>query len=277
VTWIPHFLKRAGNDVVIASHLKSVRPYILELREIQKEFSSVIKDVLLKTSPVIWKAETDNDRRPQLFLRSARRRLAAMMDLDTLMTGERMLFWEQYVLPPLGDNLLMGDLLRDKGGDPMEPSSYRLVLTPSCDLDTSGGRKGIDNVLVAKCRSPITYFQAVTGAAIGNTLSKKARDKLSTSLTQPQCGGYVFLPEFKSVLPPMSACLRDLELIPSSNIGTNEKPDSTFARVVSIDSPFREYLAWAYLQVAGRPGIPDRDLERCIEDNFGASKPSTQS
>ena len=33
-----------------------------------------------------------------------------------------------------------------------------------------------------------------------------------------------------------------------------------YIRVVSIDSPFREQIAWAYLNTAGRPGVPDRDF-----------------
>lgn len=58
----------------------------------------------------------------------------------------------------------------------------------------------------------------------------------------------------------MMANLRNLQLIPIENIG---KPGEgkKFIRVASIDSPFREALSWAYLQVSGRPGLPERDLE----------------
>ena len=55
----------------------------------------------------------------------------------------------------------------------------------------------------------------------------------------------------------MVADLRDLELISTQDIGSH-KP---FRRVASLDSPFRELIAWAYLQTACRPGLPDRDFD----------------
>ena len=56
----------------------------------------------------------------------------------------------------------------------------------------------------------------------------------------------------------MMADLRDLEIIPIGDIGVDNKP---FLRVASIDSPFREMVAWAYLHTACRPGLPDRDFK----------------
>lgn len=38
-----------------------------------------------------------------------------------------------------------------------------------------------------------------------------------------------------------------------------------FERIASVDSPFRELVTWSYLQVAGRPGLPDRDLDEWAE------------
>jgi CTP synthase len=75
----------------------------------------------------------------------------------------------------------------------------------------------------------------------------------------------------------MTACLRDLELIPITEIFSTEEPSPKYERVVSIDSPFREQIAWAYLQIAARPGMPERDAERCIQDNFSPPTPSTTS
>ena len=58
----------------------------------------------------------------------------------------------------------------------------------------------------------------------------------------------------------MMADLRDLELIPLAKID-GIHGGKEYARIASIDSPFREAVTWAYLQNAGRPGLPDRDLE----------------
>jgi hypothetical protein len=37
-------------------------------------------------------------------------------------------------------------------------------------------------------------------------------------------------------------------------------------RVASVDSPFREQIAWAFVQIAGRPALPDRDLESWVQE-----------
>lgn len=54
----------------------------------------------------------------------------------------------------------------------------------------------------------------------------------------------------------MAANLRDLQLVPMQQIGNGTE----FSRIAAIDSPFRELVAWAYLQIACRPGLPERDL-----------------
>ena len=61
----------------------------------------------------------------------------------------------------------------------------------------------------------------------------------------------------------MAVYLKDLELILLERINGEGK---TFERVASIDSPFRELVAWAYMQVACRPGLPDRDTETWSEE-----------
>jgi hypothetical protein len=32
-----------------------------------------------------------------------------------------------------------------------------------------------------------------------------------------------------------------------------------------MDSPFREQLTWAYLEIAGRIGVPDRNMANWVE------------
>lgn len=52
----------------------------------------------------------------------------------------------------------------------------------------------------------------------------------------------------------MAANLRKLELIAVDEIVDYE-------RIASLDSPFREMVSWAYMQIAGRPGLPERDFD----------------
>ncbi len=270
------FPKTSDSDVKIAEHLLSIRKYVMELREVQQEINAAFKSVLLVTSATIWKEEADEEQRAQLLLRSARRRMAATMDSATQVSQEKLLFWEQYIYPPMEPSLLMGDLLRAKDKDKHDPTAYRLVLTPSCDLASGVGRRTICDVLVAKCQSREAYVKAV-GVTIGDSMTDKNKERLARSFNDAHYGSHVFLPEYKSVLPTMAACLRDLELIPINEIASQDESNGKFTRVVSIDSPFREQIAWAYLQIAARPGMPERDSERCIQDNFAPSEPSVIS
>ena len=64
----------------------------------------------------------------------------------------------------------------------------------------------------------------------------------------------------------MAADLRELELISLSDIGLKDKP---FIRIASLDSPFRELVSWAYVQVSGRPGLPDRDFGSWRDEIMG--------
>ena len=263
------FRKGVGNDEGIANHICSLDSYVLAIRQIKKEFNEVIRDVLLETTPHLWKAETDITQRPQRLLRSARRRLAAKMDYKTAVSDEKMVLWEQYIYPPLENSLLSGDIIRVREEDPNNPESYRIVLTPSCDLVQGK----VESILVAKCANSLKYVQTIDGnfAKQGeptNNQRKSVLGKLPSALTQPQNAGYVFLPKFESVIPTMTAYLRDLELIPCGDIGNSENSENKFVRVVSVDSPFREQLSWAYLQIAGRLGMPEWDIEQSIRENF---------
>ena len=64
----------------------------------------------------------------------------------------------------------------------------------------------------------------------------------------------------------MVADLRDLQLIDLAAIGT----DKDWTRVASVDNPMRELTAWAYMGLAGRPGLPDRDFGAWVDEVIAA-------
>ena len=170
-------------------------------------------------------------------------------------------------MPPLGNDLLMGDIIRtcNREKDKMNPTAYRLVLSPSCDLVTSK----VEQVLVAKC-SEITDYPKACGID-PKTKSKDMKNSLSKHLTHPQVGGKIALPKLHSLLPSMVVCLRELELIPLDKIACfdrEEKDKSKFdyERVASVDSPFREQIQWGFLQIACRPGVPQMDYSSLVDE-----------
>ena len=93
------------------------------------------------------------------------------------------------------------------------------------------------------------------------------RDRLRKAvLTQGFYQSVIMVPALSGAIPPMAANLKDLQLIPIGDIGSGK----AYERVASVDSPFKETIAWAYLQIACRPGLPERDLDAWALEVVGA-------
>ena len=227
-------------------------PHVNAIKEaendIRHSFSTAMRDV----APYAFEVQDESTQRNDMLKRSGRRRLAAQMDEiseeETKPAG-----WEQYLYPPICKDIRLGDILKQNGGSNDDPSAFRVVLTPSCDLVSSNGRiSKVPNILVAKCCSMKDGLDLTSWKGMS---AGKLKDRLPSTLTQGYFEVIIPFPTLKNRIPTMAADLRGLELIPIEQF--NEK----FCRIASLDSPFRELVAWAYLQTAGRPGLPDRDID----------------
>jgi CTP synthase len=200
-----------------------------------------------------------------LLKSAARRRLSFLMRQKSEEEREHLFVWEQYVYPPITECLLTGDILKSTTGNSDDPNSFRVILTPSCDIANSN----VSNVLVAHCVSIREYWVKCSLSNNKNKVMAGDRhlNRIKVNLNEAQNAGYKPLPKYSDLLPHMAVSLRDLELL---SIQDGAKATSSagieYERIVSIDSPFREQLAWAYLQIAGRPGMPDRDIKTWISD-----------
>lgn len=252
------YIAKSTEHDAVAKHIALITPYLSQLQTVRDEIRLVVREALIRVAPLISKsAQEISDGKPDQLARIVRRRIAARMDLNTILTGSKPAAWEQYIFPPLDEQWLMGDILFACGGNPQSSTSYRLVLTPSCDLVLYKEKRKVTHVLTCYCGDIDRYVQA---ARVGKT----ELDNLSRFLTEPQVGGYIPMPGYHNQIPPMAAQLRKLDLIPVEDIGDVET--SKFSRVASVDSPFREQIAWAFIQIAGRPALPDRDLGSWIDE-----------
>ena len=246
--------KGSGSDLKVLEAVRSFRPHISGLREAERIVRNALSQSMRDVAPYAFEYIGDADKRADTIVRAGRRRVAALMD-DPLPDETRIAGWEQYICPPISPDLLLGDVLKVSNLQASDPSSFRLVLTPSCDLVSSGGRvPKVREVLVAKCVSMKVALRSL-GITIGNREKDLTEHPL---LSQGYSNAIVPFPELKGKVPTMAANLRELELVSISNIGSE---CADFLRVASIDSPFREMVAWAYLQISARPGMPDRDIE----------------
>jgi hypothetical protein len=260
----PHpFVRSAkkGKDLTpLTTAIDDLRPNVDSLRDAEKHIHQQFALALRDVAPYAFEAFATHAERIQAIVRSGRRRLAALMDAE-LETGEKLASWEHYLHPPIGNDIQLGDILMKVGSAKDEPSAFRVVLSPSCDLVTEGGRKPkVSQVLLARCCSMVEGINL-----IGIQASKKGiQSRFPVPvLTQGYFEALLPIPSLPGRLPCMAANLRDLELLAFGKIGY---APNQFERVASMDSPFRELVSWSYLQVAGRPGLPDRDVEKWTEE-----------
>lgn len=221
--------------------------------DVRQSFASVMRDVAPHA------VEEDRSRWGETVKRAGLRRVAATVDNRTS-DGAGLAAWEQYLWPPISEDLELGDILRYTAGESDSPEEFRIILTPSCDMVTGKNRTAkTARILVAKC---CDTRSGLMRTRLKHRLDGKAgelrRHLKSNLLTPGWLDGFVPLPRLSGRIPTMMANLRDLDLIPFDDVSDRE--DSRFVRVASTSSPFRESLAWAYLQSAARPGLPDRDF-----------------
>ena len=246
--------QRSPQKVIAA--IRELRPHVRALQEAEQDIRNSLSIAMRDVAPSTFDIFANDEERNDAIRRAGRRRLAALMD-ETSPEGEKLASWEQYICPPVSKSTLLGDILRKDEDDWADPTSFRVVLTPSCDLVSGGGRvANVENVLVARCCSTQDGFDLTS---FKNISTNKIKDRLiGTVLSRGYFETIMPLPALKERIPTMVVNLRELELIPLSEVGKRCKP---YIRVASLDSPFRELVSWAYMQVSGRPGVPERDFE----------------
>jgi hypothetical protein len=252
--------KGRDSESKVISCIREFLPHIEALNAIQVDIRKHVNRELQNTASTIFTQIQEEKERSNVLTRAARRRIAAMMDEPT---EKPIASWEQYLCPPSGTNLLSGDIIKAREEDWKDPGSYRIILTPSCDLVKNGDRTpNVEKVLVACC-TDISNILKEFGAD-PNT----KRDRMKNGLLPFLRRGYgkfcLPLPALPGILPAMTVQLKNLELIELDRIGNNDEDE--YIRVVSVDSPFREMISWAYLQITGRPGMPERDFDAWADE-----------
>jgi len=192
------------------------------------------------------------------------------MDDPTLIGNRKMVSWEQYLIPAMGESPLTADVIRKRDEQWDDPTAYRLVLTPSCDLVKGQCEP---TLIAACCEGTARLAKKLSLSLTANKQVKDAEAVISKALTAGVFAGFLPLPGFPSHFPVMVANLKGLEVIKWESVGPIDSTTHDFVRVASIDSPFREQVAWAYLTTSARPGMPDRDLKPWAVEVVKAATP----
>jgi CheY-like chemotaxis protein len=253
--------KGSGSEEQVRDKIKSYIPHIAALGRVSTEINDALRKALRESKPRVFEQQRTADEENQLLVRSIRRRVAASMD-DAMVFGEpNLMSWEQYLCPPgNSEHLLTGDILRVKDANPADPSSYRVVATPSCDLVKSDQRKPkVDSVLLVRC-TKVSRLLADLGMEHKADTKAKAIDQMKEKIARFLTQGYGHssfpIAALPGEFPVMAADFRSLEIVSLDDLSN----ETLYERVASVDAPFRELFVWAYLSAAGRPGMPDRDF-----------------
>lgn len=259
---------RNSLDLVIEA-LRGFGPHIQALRSaksnIENSFRSSLSSALRDIAPQVFDDTDNSQAQADTITRAGKRRLVALLEKEP--SANPLAPWEIYLCPPVSDDAQLGDILMKTSqadeqvtDDCDSPANFYVVLTPSCDLVSSEAndrKPNVEKVLAAKCdsierRLPDNLKQR-----------KRAKGRIRSQLLTPgHLHGVIPFPKYGKSIPSMAADVRQLELIPIEDIG----PDRAYRRVASIDSPFRELVSWAYLQIACRPGMPDRNFDAWADE-----------
>jgi len=236
---------------------------IASIIETKKSVDRAMQKALRDLAPLVYSSTDFDDAQNEFLHYLSRRRVAALMD-DGIAIDQSIPSWGQYIWPPFNNYPKLGDILLKNGEDNTKPESFRLVLTPSCDLVKEEGREPkVDKVLCANCQAIELIYDGIT-----NKERKKRR--LKNAFQEGHYNEYIPLPSLLDMIPLMAANTKKLQLVDYDSI--NET--GAYQRVASIDSPFREQALSAYQKIAGRIGVPERDIQELANPVLGQGESS---
>jgi CheY-like chemotaxis protein len=247
----------------VSGHLRDFSSHVNTLKEVANDIDRVKHEVLRDLAAAVYTSLATEEKRLGVLKRATRRRIAAIMDDPQHLGDDSAQPWEQYIFPVLTNHPIMGDVIRLSNQPVTNPTAHRVILTPTCDMVSHGGKPcKAPLFLAAKCDDPKKLLSHGLGLQVGTKAKKSdVKSSLKKALNDAHTSGLVVLPECAGRIPLMIVDLRDLELIPATDVATGTEMNKKYQRVASIDSPFRENIAWGYLQIGCRPGVPPRDCQ----------------
>jgi CheY-like chemotaxis protein len=166
---------------------------------------------------------------------------------------------EMYIMPPLGEELVLGDIRAKGNGATIE---YWIILWPSCDLVSRGGRTPkTESVLCAK-GSLLTACQEYTSWT--QNKSETTTKKLKRLLKNTRDSGEGITKERFHYLPAV-VDLPDLVIDFQALHHFSIAELRGMKRLATLGSPFAESLAARFSNYILRLGTPDLDLKQVLE------------
>lgn len=261
---------KRGNDDITIENVKKLLKIAKNLESLKNglcsDLNKSIQIAMTESMGQFPKSINEIEQLIQFVTRTTITRASAHLSFRAQDNSDTYFPWEQYIYPPINNHLFVGDILKAKRKRKNNPDSYRVVLTPTCDLPKPNQKLKVKKVLVASCVSVDEFRNNQVWK--DKKKKKEIKSKLESSVNQGEEGGHTLLPGYLDILPDMAISYKKLELLNVNEeltlkLFSNEGLE--YERLISIDSPYREQIAWSYFQNAGRVGVPIRDLNEWLE------------
>ncbi|NPV28482.1 MAG: response regulator [Firmicutes bacterium] len=165
-------------------------------------------------------------------------------------TGEKVHPVKYYIMPPVVNKPLAGDLYR---GSVDGQDGYWVLLTPTCDI----WQDKAERILLAFCRPLEDSKEYRKWLDRLPDPSKDVDNEFRKLLADGQSERYMFLPGAIK-LPHLIVDFQQLVSVPYEQLTQME-------RVASLDSPFAGKLLTRFVRYYGRQGAPDLDVDVITE------------
>lgn len=161
---------------------------------------------------------------------------------------------ECYIKPPMGEDPMLGDLrLRQTAGN----SEYLVVLWPTCDMVSTGGRTPkTDSVLCARASLAKDAEEVVEWIAAPSKNKQKRVERLVKNTREESPDRYHFLPGVWDI-PELVVDFQNLEHIALGAV-------RALTCLGTLTSPFAEALLSRFQRYIGRIGTPDLDVDAVV-------------
>ena len=270
------FLEKKGDEEVVTNILDEQEQYFCVLSSFRKELADIIAEAYNAISSIqSVSPKYIGDEQVKYFV--AKRAISAF---DIEKNGVDLPAWGMYIVPPISNKLMTGDLIRSirRGVDynvAGAPNEYYLIITPSCDIAQDKvkkamclpclGKEQISDIIKMEFEDMNHEANDEIREKIDQVINEFIKKKLAFSLNQGFYQKWAALPEMKGVCPNMSVNLKNSQAIKLEEIATNTSDlgdtKYKYVRVASLDAPYVSQIVWAFMQNVCRPGAPDRDVE----------------
>lgn len=229
-----------GDERPVIEYLSEIAPYVDSIKKVQNKMHSAFRDSFGILEYVI----KDNILDENIIGYLCNNRIREFFSNED--EEIKLPPWGQYIYPVLSKSFVTGDIVCKKAEyDPNSTKCFYAVLSQSCDL----AYKKVKGVLLAECDS----IEVIKQKNPGENFTQK---ELISLLNEGFSRKYYPLPELKGVIPDLVVNLKKIIVVETKEFFKEYKA------IVSLSSPYRERLVWAYMQNACRPGVPTLDAEK---------------